>query len=77
MALAVALSAAIAAGDSSSRHWSVLLGIGRIQYPGLVLDDLQIRLRDGGAAVDIGALTLGDVSVRGLELRCAVFEWHA
>lgn len=77
MALAVALSAAIAAGDSSPRPWSVLLGIGRIQYPGLVLDDLQIRLRDGGAAVDIGALTLGDVSVRGLELRCAVFEWHA
>ena len=77
MAFTAALLAATTAGGSAPQPWSVVLGIGRIQYPGLALDDLKIRLSEGSATVDIGALTLGSVSVRGLELRCAVFEWNA
>ncbi|TAL07675.1 MAG: hypothetical protein EPO03_04770 [Porticoccaceae bacterium] len=57
--------------------WSVTLGVGRIRYPGLRLDDLELRLGAGSADLDIGLLALGGASLRKLKLHCAVFAWRA
>ncbi len=71
------LSATETAVAPHFQPWSVTLGVGRIQYPGLLLDDLNVRLGAGSADLDIGLLALGSLSLRKLELHCAAFEWRA